>query len=195
VNRKKDEYLIHELARETGLDPRTIRYYQQEGLLPKPDYQGKFAYYHNDHLMRIKLIQELKKNYLPLKEIRKRLNSLTSEHVQALLESQKNEKLTQSPPGKESDSKPAQASSDTALEFITRLLQPQTGLRIQEPVKTPPQFFRRAETDRYVAGSPSESWRRILLVPGLEIQIKEPLSPQDQKRLEELIKFAKELYL
>jgi DNA-binding transcriptional MerR regulator len=190
----KDEYLIHELASETGIDERTIRYYQQEGLLPKPDAQGKYAYYREDHLLRLKIIQELKKKYLPLKEIRELLNSLTLDQVQALLESQKIENMSPPSPSTAAASKPAQELSGNAQEYIARLLHPKSDFRIQEHTKFNSPYQQRGDPQRYVAGSPSESWRRVLLVPGIEVQIREPLSPQDQMRLEELIKFAKKLF-
>jgi DNA-binding transcriptional MerR regulator len=192
---KKDEYLIDELAEETGISSRTIRYYQQEGLLPKPVNRGKFAYYNEDHLKRLKLIQELKNNFLPLKEIREHLNSLNFQQVQALLESQKIKNLQQPSPGMASKSRHDQPSSDTALEYISRLLQTQSDLRIQEPARIPTQLDSRFDPQRYVAGTPSESWRRILIAPGVEIQIQEPLSPEDQNRLEELIKYARNLFI
>ena len=191
----KDEYLIHELAEETGISPRTIRYYQQESLLPDPVIRGKFAYYTIDHLERLKLIQELKKNHLPLKEIREHLNTLTYPQVQALLEGQKTEKKGGSYPGAASTAEPPQEDPDSAVEYIQRLLQPQSDFRDRESAKTPPAFYKRSGPDRYVAGSPSESWQRILISTGIEIHIRGPLSPQDRTRIEELIKFSRRLFL
>lgn len=190
----QNEYLIQELADETGISPRTIRYYQQEGLLPEPVNRGKFAYYYNDHLERLKLIQELKKNYLPLREIREQLNTLTSEQVRALLEGHQTDKLRQVSYDDKSKGKPVQPSSDSALEYISRLLQTQTEIRDQEFEKFRSTPNKKVDNVRYVAGLPSESWQRIILAPGIEIQVKEPLSPQDRKRLEELIKIAKNLF-
>jgi len=190
----EDEYLINEIAEETGVSTRTIRFYQQEGLLPKPDYQGKRALYHKDHLMRLKLIQVLKDKFLPLKEIREHLNSLNSNQVQALLERQTIEETQKARMQKLSDITSYQKDSDTALEYISRLLETQSELRVQAPLNVPSRLFNKFDSHQYVAGSPSESWRRITLAPGLEIQIQEPLSPKDQKRLEELIKFTRKLF-
>ena len=189
----QNEYLIQELADETGISLRTIRYYQQEGLLPEPENRGKFAYYNNDHLDRLKLIQELKKNYLPLKEIREQLNSLTSVQVKTLLESHKADKLRQVSFGDTPKGKTTRPGSDTAQEYISRLLQTKPGFDDQELEKFQSTPYKKPETLRYVAGTPTESWQRIILAPGIEIQVKEPLSPQDRKRLEELIKIAKSL--
>ena len=189
----QNEYLIHELAEKAGISPRTIRYYQQEGLLPEPENRGKFAYYNNDHLERLKLIQELKKNYLPLSEIAKQLNSLTFDQVKALVDEHQAGKLKGAFPVL-SKEKRVQQDSENALQYISQVLQTQTetrGLRFEdsrEKLKKP------SDSIRYVSGSPSESWQRILLTQGIEIHVKEPLSPQDRKRLEELIKIAKDLF-
>ena len=185
------EYLIQELSDATGVSTRTIRYYQQEGLLPEPVNRGKFAYYTNDHLERLKLIQELKENFFPLKEIRDRLDSITSPQVQALLESLKTAKLKTPKNDESSQTKLVQPDSDTAVDYIARLLRTKSDLRSLEPRISPP----KTQPQQYVSGSPSESWRRIYLASGIEIQIKEPLSPQDQKNLEELIKYARKLFL
>lgn len=188
------EYLIQEIADLTGVSPRTIRYYQEQDLLPSPENRGKFAYYNDDHLERLMLIQELKKNYLPLKEIRDQLNSLTHDQVRVLLEKHHTDQSSQAsrlePDIEESD----QPRSDTALQFISRVLQTQTRYHDRETENFRSIIDYQADKVRYVAGSPSESWQRIILAPGIEIQVKEPLSPQDQKRLEELIKIAKNIF-
>ncbi len=187
----KDEYTIRELAKLAGTSPRTIRYYQQEGLLPEPVNRGKYAYYNNDHLVRLRLIQELKNSYFPLKEIRARLNALTTHQVQSLLESQATTQMRQPAPSKVSDNQPVQSGSDTALDYISRLLKTQSELRHQEPPKAPPAP---PANQHYVAGTPTESWRHIALAPRIEIHIQEPISPLDQQRLEELVKFARKLF-
>jgi DNA-binding transcriptional MerR regulator len=191
---KQDEFLIQDLAEETGVSPRTIRYYQQEGLLPEPDNRGKFAYYNQDHRKRLLLIQELKKNFLPLKEIRDRMNSLTSQQVQSLLEEQNTEDIQKAHSGQIFIIQQAQADSDTAVDYIARLLKSQSHTHTQDPGIKPNLHLQKAPPQQYISGSPAESWRRIFLASGKEILIKEPISPQDQKRLEELIKFAQKLF-
>lgn len=79
-------YTIGALADAAGVTPRTIRYYTSEGLLPPPDTRGKYALYSEDHLLRLRLIARLKDAYLPLGEIRARLEPLTSAQVQQLLD-------------------------------------------------------------------------------------------------------------
>src|SRR5215210_3511520 len=78
-------YTIGELAGMAGVTPRTIRYYTAEGLLPPPDTRGRYALYGEDHLRRLQLIARLKDAYLPLSEIRARLEQLTAEQVRQVL--------------------------------------------------------------------------------------------------------------
>ena len=83
-----EELLIHELAARAGISVRTIRYYIEEGLLPQPSYQGKYSYYTLNYLDRLELIRRLKESYLPLREIREIMTSLSDEEVRAKLKDQ-----------------------------------------------------------------------------------------------------------
>jgi DNA-binding transcriptional MerR regulator len=78
-------YQIGELAEQTGVTPRTIRYYTAEGLLPPPDTRGRYALYGENHALRLQLINRLKEAYLPLNEIKLRIEQLTIEQVRRLL--------------------------------------------------------------------------------------------------------------
>ena len=57
---KTAELTIEELANQSGLPLRTLRFYIQEGILQGPDTRGKFARYSQQHLDRIELIRRLK---------------------------------------------------------------------------------------------------------------------------------------
>jgi DNA-binding transcriptional MerR regulator len=59
---------IGEIAKRSGVRASTIRYYVQEGLLPKPEKANeKMAYYNEDCVERLQIIQELQeKRYFPL---------------------------------------------------------------------------------------------------------------------------------
>ena len=70
---REREYSIGELAEAAGISTRTIRYYVAEGLLPPPAGAGPNSRYTDTHLEQLTLIGRLKEQYLPLKEIRRRL--------------------------------------------------------------------------------------------------------------------------
>ncbi|HEX4492135.1 MAG TPA: MerR family transcriptional regulator [Acidimicrobiia bacterium] len=61
---------LQALADRSGLPVRTIRWYQSEGLLPKPEKQGRDAVYRREHLERLALIAELRDRGLTLNAIR-----------------------------------------------------------------------------------------------------------------------------
>lgn len=65
------EMRIDELATASGIPSRTIRYYNQQGLLPPPRLQGRVGYYDDAHLERLKLVKDLQESrFLPLAVIR-----------------------------------------------------------------------------------------------------------------------------
>lgn len=87
----KENLLISDLARETGVSVRTIRYYIMEGLLPSPQVRGRYSVYDEAYLHRIKLIKILKDAYLPLSKIRELLSNLKPEEIKSTLENYEKE--------------------------------------------------------------------------------------------------------
>ncbi|HRA34561.1 MAG TPA: MerR family transcriptional regulator [Acidimicrobiales bacterium] len=61
---------LAELAAASEVSERTIRYYQSEKLLPRPDKRGREAVYRPDHLERVRLIVDLRDRGLSLGTIR-----------------------------------------------------------------------------------------------------------------------------
>ena len=64
------EYTIDELAAETRVPSRTIRYYQSKGALQKPEIRGRKAVYSEAHRERLRLIGLLQDRGLRIKAIR-----------------------------------------------------------------------------------------------------------------------------
>jgi DNA-binding transcriptional MerR regulator len=54
-----DKFTIDELARRVGLTSRTIRSYQDRGLLPPPEIIGRTGYYNSSHTSRLAMIARL----------------------------------------------------------------------------------------------------------------------------------------
>ncbi|HEY1013588.1 MAG TPA: helix-turn-helix domain-containing protein, partial [Herpetosiphonaceae bacterium] len=112
-------YTIGELAERADVTPRTIRYYTSEGVLPPPDLRGKYALYSEDHLRRLLLIKQLKDAFLPLQEIRARLEPLAPAEVADL--------LAREQPGGQPYPPPSQAGrvlreESSAADYISQLL-------------------------------------------------------------------------
>jgi len=70
---RKMGYLpIREVAKRAGVEKSTVHFYLSEGLLPKPVMvSSQMAYYPPETVERIKLIKQLQKRFLPLKEIKR----------------------------------------------------------------------------------------------------------------------------
>ncbi len=63
------EYTIDDLAAETGIPSRTIRFYQSSGALQKPTRKGRVAYYGPEHVERLALIGQLQDRGLRMRAI------------------------------------------------------------------------------------------------------------------------------
>jgi DNA-binding transcriptional MerR regulator len=64
------ELSLDELTTRSGVSGRTIRYYQSEGVLPKPRRDGREARYTQEHVERLELIAELQERGLKLEAIK-----------------------------------------------------------------------------------------------------------------------------
>lgn len=180
----EDDILIHELAGRAGTTVRTIRYYTDEGLLPQPNQQGRYAYYTPAHLNRLLLINRMKEAFLPLREIRQILTGLSDEEVQQRL----NEK-TASEAAPFSASEPPRIEPGTkALDYIARVLENQANFSHARPAS---QLPAPAPLKPPAAG---EVWQRITLAEGVELHLREQGDAGKQRRVQQLIAFAQRLF-
>jgi len=67
---------IDELASETAVPSRTIRFYQQKGLVPSPVMKGRVAYYGTKHVERLELVAKLQDRGLRIDAIRELVKRL-----------------------------------------------------------------------------------------------------------------------
>ena len=209
-------YSLAELARVTGVTPRTVRYYIAQGLLPGANEPGPGASYDADHLARLRLIRELQRQHLPLAEIRTRLAGLRPAEVAVLLDEQASAATTQPETG-------------SALDYIRGVLgtgphnahpnQPRRALRSMSPpsdstASPAPALFMRME--QLAPAAPSQppapanvadatpppyetptaersQWDRIALTNDIELHLRRPLSRLDNKRVERLITIARQV--
>jgi DNA-binding transcriptional MerR regulator len=62
---------VAEIARRTGVSTATVNFYVAQGLLPRPLKTSRnMAYYNDEHVRRLQLIQRLKQRHLPLAVIK-----------------------------------------------------------------------------------------------------------------------------
>src|SRR5687767_1539315 len=108
TERPETSYSIADLARLTGVNVRTIRYYLAQGLLPASGESGPGAHYGDGHLNRLRLTRRLQEQHLPLAEIRRRLAELTDAQAAELLAT--------------SGAEDRGAPQTSALEYVRNLL-------------------------------------------------------------------------
>ena len=116
-------YGLSELSEASGVSGRTIRYYQNERLLPKPKKVGRDAIYNEEHRDRLAVITELRDRGLTLHNIRDLVSSkLPTRTVSEWLGIDE----TLSAPW--SDDRPATMSHDQLVDLITVHGKPSKGL-------------------------------------------------------------------
>jgi DNA-binding transcriptional MerR regulator len=165
------------LCDDTGVSPRTVYFYVQQGLLPPADGAGRGAKYSQVHRDRLRLIRQLQDQHLPLAEIRKRIDALSQQELTRLAGSA---------------GTPSRTSS-SAAEYIRSVL---AGQGTPEPARRGGQTHARVPPSSHSAhGTPGErsQWERISLAPELELHVRRPLSRVMNRKLEQLLEFARAL--
>jgi DNA-binding transcriptional MerR regulator len=187
---------ISELADLTGVSTRTIRYYIEEGLLPQPEIRGKYAVFNDDYLIRLKLIKYLKDAYLPLKEIRKRLDTLMVPEMRDLLTrfeqdpSRALAELDVFPADKTNPASAPQPAKESAQDYISQVMQRNSPRLREEHIS----FNAPSAPVAVKYNYSQESWQRVELAPGIELNIRQPQPGARRSQISELIEFARKLF-
>jgi DNA-binding transcriptional MerR regulator len=161
-----EPYLIGELAQKAGVTVRTIRYYISEGLLPSPQVRGRYSVYDEDYLKRIRLIQRMKDAYLPIKEIRRKLDSESEEEIEEFLNH-----FTNTPrSGQAALNYLAGVDHEQAFNFQENMAasfskQDSVLFRVVRDVEEPPATEESSGT----------GWQRFIITNGLELHINDEL--------------------
>lgn len=150
------EYTLAELAKAAGKRERTVRYYQQRGLIRQPGQVGPGAHYDEDDRLRLLLIGRLQNGGLSLEEIAERLATLDEGGV-------RNEARRHG----------------SALDYIRSVLgeraaslEERAPIYVNRAMAAPPAPPPRAEASR---------WERIEVVPGIELHVRHPVSSERRR--------------
>lgn len=218
------DHTMNELAALSGLSVRTIRYYQSQGLVPSVGREGPGTRYPESTLARLLLVVRMKRDHLPLGEIRNRLAELGDEEIALLAAEAEPEQA----PGSALDyvrallaqgSTTPEAATDAAAGVVPRPGYraqrvgsdvapplPGTGLwSMVPPSEAPPAPG--PDALRASPGKPSaraapkpkprtlerSTWDRIGLGPDIEIHVRRPLSRRDNRMVERIVTFAREV--
>jgi len=210
-------FSISELAREAGVSVRTIRFYINEGLIPPPEVRGRNTLYTEDYLDRIELILRLKEAFLPLREIRQKMQGLSADAVRDLLgkadqvrqsaasSSQRYRKINEA----EEEGTPQKEINDeaeSAAEYIARILESRniTPRSLNQPQPVPaPAGLRQNQNQLSLshpapsstpAFQPQTTWQRIIIAPGIELHISQPILLEKRAEIQRLIDVAQQLF-
>lgn len=188
---EEKRFLINELAKRARTTIRTIRYYTSEGLLPQPEMDGKYAFYNENHLQRLELILKLKNAYLPLREIRQIMLSLSDEEVVLRL----NEEVHSGMELKQENLiKEIKEDSSSALDYISNVINTQAKFRSIPPSRPAASQPSLTQTPLPIPVQDVENWQRIPIVPGVEIHLKYPTDSETQQRIQQLLSYAKKIF-
>lgn len=204
-----EPYTIADLSRLAGVTPRTVRYYVAQGLLPSPEAAGPGTRYSEAHLARLRLIRRLQREHLPLAEIRGRLGSLDDEQVRGLLDGDEDPR----------PAAPAQTlayvqdlmSRSGVTPRVTAVAEASTPYQARyEPAfpdgfpSSPAPVVPAVPSSVPARPSPAESrltpppgrstWERHVLTEDVELHVRRPLDRRTNKRVEQLIRIARELF-
>lgn len=197
----QSEYWISELAALAGVSARTIRYYIQEGILPQPEIRGKYAVFTDEDRNRLKLIQRFKEAYLPLNRIRELLNELDDRQIVSLLEEFDQDPVSalsslqalpvlKQPPGQPNPTlslDKATFREGSAVEYIQQL-RGKKQIHEESPSLYPYVFPSPADSSL----PPTEEWQRLILAPGLELHVRQPVSPRLQQWIDQILRLVKQ---
>jgi DNA-binding transcriptional MerR regulator len=195
-------YLIHELADLANVSVRTIRYYLDEGLLPAPEVSGRYALFNTEHLERLELIRRLKDAYLPLKEIRQKMDSLSGLEVRNLLEKSGDSAVVREEIRSTPQPQLKEAGSE-ALDYIARLLETRPPspearsihqfISVSTAAPQAPVHIMRA-APKTAQEADNETWHRVVLAPGVELHLRQPLEPENEKKIRQILDLANRLF-
>ncbi len=192
-------YTLDELCALAGVTVRTVRYYIGEGLLPPPTGRGAATRYTEHHFDRLLVIGAMKERYLPLREIRRTLDTMSARDiaetaglVRQQAESTTADAIAEEPtPYADEPATPARAVAmrmpperSSAADYIANVLdrdQRSRGPAIRFPPQAP-------EPD------PAETtWRRVPITAGAELLIEEATYERRREQIDSLVAWAQRI--
>lgn len=172
---KESRYDLKALCAEAAVTPRTVHFYIGAGLLRPAGTPGPGARYDDGHLARLRLIRLLQKEHLPLAEIRKRLETLSDVDAERVL--REHEWQYTGP-------------QSSALDYIRSVL---SGQRLGYSQALAAQSLRNSRAQTAQPVSERSQWERIAFSADVELHIRRPLSREQNRQVDRLVAFAKEL--
>ena len=179
------QYDLNQLGRLSGTPPRTIRYYIQEHLLPRPHAKGSKARYGDEHLDRLLLIRSLQDGGETLEKIRALLEVMDDAAVRRSLSDLGSGGLPSEAP----------ADSSSALDYIrmARATSP-TAARLAQHESLSQASLLSTSPPASSGGRRFSTWQHIALTPDIELHVRRPLPRSQRRDLEELLEATRESF-
>ena len=163
---------IGQLAAASGVTRRTIRYYVAIGLLPPGVGTGPRRFFSEHHLHRLTVIRQLKDQFLPLDEIKRRMADWSDDTI---ADKAQPEVLLPAPPPR-----PFYAASKRDMSENPRPSRDRDAL-----LYSARSMAREASVEPKVKED-ATSWKRLELAPGLELSLSENASPSTRRLYERI---------
>lgn len=191
-----DEVTLTEVCAETNESARTVRFYILQGLLAGSTRTGPLARYPRSNIAKIKRIRRLQDQGFNLQQIREELAK--AGEADPMMAQQ----------AMEVPVKPVSSAYEYTKNLLGGLLagreQSQlpfvpAAMRAPMPMPPPPSpapMARSSPADpgQTKTGQARSQWERIQLHADLELHVRRPLSPHVNRRLDDLLKVAKQLF-
>ncbi|MEI7605016.1 MAG: hypothetical protein RIQ87_880 [Chloroflexota bacterium] len=169
-------YSLKEVAAQVGVDLRVLRSWMELPYRILVGFgRGYGKRYPQAFLDRAMLVQRLRAENLPLAEVASRLRAVSDEDLAALL-------ATAQPSG-------SSRVKGSAADYAEMMLSSR-GLSLNLTAAVP--VFQRVRPA--VANVARSSWERIPITPELEIHARRPMTRDQNRRLEDLLKEAERLF-
>ncbi len=175
--RLTDSWDLAELERRSNISVRTIRFYQNEGLLPSPGTRGKSATYGQSDLDRLLLIKGLQRDRrMLLPEIRDLLLGLDDAGVARELQE-------------------LERTRDSAANYARSVRHAAERSTVHPEVRATRMAF--LDSRHGAPAAPTrrsrDSWERISITPTIELHVRSPLSHRETKLVSRLVELADRL--
>ena len=175
---EKLDYTLSELSEKSGVHARTISFYMQKGLLPRPLGKGPNSRYSLEHLHKLMAIRRLQDGGFSLDAIGRAFEEMEEQMPKTVLAD----------------------APEEALEELRRRERRAMWSRVRPPTIR----ARGALPEEGVPYQPSgdevgplgrrSHWEHIALTSSIELHVRRPLPSSQRKGLEELLEVAKRVF-
>ena len=168
------QYTIKDLEKETGIPPRTIHFYIKEKLIPPAIGAGGGASYGEEHILKLKLIKEMKNSHLKLSGIKQALDGMTVEEMSELYLKTKKGRVSWNSNSLENWMNDSMSGQERQIESYT--------IRNQGYDSGFTEDYNYLQNLKRKA-LPDSSWKRFYVIDGIEINIRSDLMEKFEDKI------------